>query len=83
MEDSVCDATPATVASAPRILERLLELARERRYHAVMARVTAENVASLRLHERRGFRVIGVERETAFKVGRWLDTAIMQRLLDG
>jgi len=47
-----------------------------------VARITAKNAASLRLHARHGFRPIGVERESAFKLGRWHDVAIMQRRLD-
>lgn len=65
------------------VLERLLALAAERGHHAVMARVTAGNAASLALHERRGFGRVGIERETAFKHGRWLDVAILERLLRG
>jgi phosphinothricin acetyltransferase len=64
------------------ILRRLLELAHERNHHAIMARVTAGNAASLALHERHGFVRIGVERATAFKHGHWLDVVLLQRLLD-
>lgn len=63
------------------ILGRLLELARERDHHTVLARVTAPNAASLRLHERFGFERVGVERETALKHGRWLDVVVLQRML--
>jgi L-amino acid N-acyltransferase len=61
------------------LLGRLLELAREREYRTVMARITAGNAVSLRLHARHGFRVVGVEREVAFKLGRWHDVVIVQR----
>jgi len=47
----------------------------------IMARITADNEASRRLHERLGFRLVGIERETAFKLGRWHDAALMQRML--
>jgi phosphinothricin acetyltransferase len=43
-----------------------------------MARITARNAASLRLHARHGFQPVGVERESAFKLGRWHDIAILQ-----
>ena len=39
------------------------------------------NVASLRLHERHGFRRVGVFESVGFKHGRWLDTVLMQRPL--
>jgi phosphinothricin acetyltransferase len=64
------------------LLARLLEIARERSHHTVLARIVAGNAASIRLHEGHGFQLVGVERETAFKLGRWLDVAIMQRRLE-
>ena len=45
------------------------------------ARVTAVNDPSLRLHERHGFVRVGLEREVAWKLGRWLDVVVLQRLL--
>ncbi|EIK93953.1 phosphinothricin N-acetyltransferase [Pseudomonas sp. M47T1] len=39
------------------------------------------NVASLKLHERLGFRRVGVLESVGFKHGRWLDTVLMQRSL--
>lgn len=60
------------------ILADLVRLARGHGHRSVMARITTENHASRRLHERLGFRLVGVEQETAFKQGRWLDVAIMQ-----
>lgn len=41
----------------------------------------SENIASIRLHERLGFRKVGVFESVGFKHGRWLDTALMQREL--
>lgn len=41
----------------------------------------SENLASIRLHERLGFRKVGVFESVGFKHGRWLDTVIMQREL--
>jgi phosphinothricin acetyltransferase len=63
------------------ILDELVVLARGRGHHSVIARITAENEASLRLHERHGFVRVGHEREAAFKLGRWLDVLTLQRRL--
>lgn len=41
----------------------------------------SENIASIRLHQRAGFRTVGVFQSVGFKHGRWLDTVIMQREL--
>jgi L-amino acid N-acyltransferase YncA len=63
------------------VLDELLRLAGERGYHSVMARITADNEASRRLHAGLGFRLVGIECKTAFKLGRWHDVALMQRML--
>ncbi|WP_426139865.1 GNAT family N-acetyltransferase [Pseudomonas sp. DWP3-1-2] len=41
----------------------------------------SENVASIRLHERLGFRHVGVFEAVGFKHGRWVDSVLMQRAL--
>ena len=64
------------------ILAELIRRARALEHHSIVARITARNVASLRLHARHGFQPVGVERESAFKLGRWHDVAIMQRRLE-
>jgi L-amino acid N-acyltransferase YncA len=39
------------------------------------------HLASIRLHEQSGFRLVGVLENVGCKFGRWLDTVIMQRPL--
>lgn len=41
----------------------------------------SENHGSIRLHERLGFRHVGVFESVGFKHGRWVDTLLMQRAL--
>jgi phosphinothricin acetyltransferase len=41
----------------------------------------SENRASIALHERMGFRMTGTLRSVGFKLGRWVDSVIMQRPL--
>ena len=64
------------------ILDELICRGRALEHHSIVARITAKNTASLRLHARHGFREVGIERESAFKLGRWHDVVIMQRRLD-
>jgi L-amino acid N-acyltransferase len=64
------------------ILTDLIRRAQALGHHSIVARITAKNAASLRLHARHGFEQVGLERESAFKLGRWHDVAIMQRRLD-
>ncbi len=63
------------------LLAELIDTATNRGFHAMFARIVGPQQASVTLHERYGFEVIGVEREVARKFGRWHDVAIMQRLL--
>jgi phosphinothricin acetyltransferase len=84
VEDSVYVATAHRGRGlGRRILAELIRRAAARGHHSILARVTAGNAASLGLHRQLGFRVIGVERETAFTRGRWLDVVLLQRRLDG
>ena len=39
------------------------------------------NHPSIRLHERHGFRMVGVLERVGFKFGRWVDSVLMQRSL--
>ena len=63
------------------LLERLVDLAAEHGFHAMIARIAGENEASVALHAACGFELVGVEREVGRKFGRWLDCTVMQRLL--
>ncbi|HTW09024.1 MAG TPA: GNAT family N-acetyltransferase [Acidimicrobiales bacterium] len=63
------------------ILLELLRLAAAHGFHAVIARISGGNEASVALHEACGFEMIGVEHEVGRKFGRWLDVVCMQRLL--
>lgn len=63
------------------ILRDLIRRALELGAHSLLARITSGNAASLRLHRRHGFSVVGVEHEVAFKLGRWHDVTVMQRRL--
>jgi L-amino acid N-acyltransferase len=66
---------------ARRLLTDIVDLATTSGFHAVMARIVGTHEASIRLHRACGFELVGVEREVGRKFGRWLDVALMQRLL--
>jgi L-amino acid N-acyltransferase len=63
------------------ILGELLTLATTHGFHAVIARIVGDHEASIALHERCGFTLVGVEQEVGRKFGRWLDVVELQRLL--
>jgi phosphinothricin acetyltransferase len=48
---------------------------------AVIGDPTGGSTGSRRLHERAGFRLIGVAEKVGFKHGRWLDQMLMQKEL--
>ena len=63
------------------LLNHLVVLAAQHGFHCLIARIAGPNEASVALHARCGFEVVGIEREVGRKFGRWLDCTIMQRLL--
>ena len=63
------------------LLEPLIEAARARGLHAILAVIDAENEPSIRLHARFGFERVGLFRQVGFKFNRWLDVVYMERLV--
>ena len=63
------------------LLTEICRLATVHGFHAVMARIADAQPASIGLHQACGFELVGVEREVGRKFGRWLDVAVMQKLL--
>src|SRR5438093_6362888 len=62
-------------------LEALFAAYAERGFWKLVSRIFPENVASLTLHERAGFRVVGVYRRHGKLDGAWRDCVIVERLL--
>ena len=63
------------------LVDAVAQIGRYNGVHTVIARITAGNEASVGLFASMGFAHVGVEREVGFKDGRYLDVAIMQKLL--
>ncbi len=82
VEDSIYVAKPHRGGGIGKaLLNEAVVLARDHGFHSVVARVVAEQPASVALHRACGFELVGIEREIGRKFGRWLDVAILQRLL--
>ena len=65
------------------LLARLIELCAAAGCRQMVAIIgDSGNLASTRLHERLGFRRVGVLEGVGRKFGRWVDTVIMQRAID-
>lgn len=63
------------------LLEELVRLGTAHGFHSMMARIVGGHEVSIALHRACGFELVGIEREVGRKFGRWLDVALMQRLL--
>jgi phosphinothricin acetyltransferase len=63
------------------LLRRLIRCAETQGYHLMVGGIDAENVASIRLHEKLGFTHAGTIREAGFKFGKWLNLAFYQLVL--
>jgi L-amino acid N-acyltransferase len=63
-----------------RLLGPLLEVARARNVHTVIAGITGGNEASLRLHRAFGFESAGTVREAGWKFEQWLDVIFLQKI---
>ncbi|QDH26015.1 N-acetyltransferase [Neokomagataea tanensis] len=59
------------------LLTALIESARQKNIHVMVAGIAAGNVASEALHKRFGFQPSGVLPQVGYKQGRWLDLLFM------
>lgn len=67
---------------AQALLAALIPRARACGKHVIVAAITAENTASLRLHEKLGFVETARMPQVGQKFGRWLDLVFLQLQLD-
>jgi phosphinothricin acetyltransferase len=82
-EHSVYVARDARGTGAGRVaLDALCRTYAARGFWKIVSRIFPENTASLRLHERCGFRAVGVYERHGKLDGEWRDCVIVERLLD-
>jgi phosphinothricin acetyltransferase len=64
------------------LLQRLIDECETRGFRQMIAVIgDSANAASIGVHSRCGFQMIGTHPNVGFKFGRWLDTVMMQRAL--
>jgi len=64
------------------LLAQLVEQCTELGYRQMIGIIAdSEHLASIRLHEKTGFRRIGVLQSVGYKFDRWIETVFMQRAL--
>jgi phosphinothricin acetyltransferase len=61
------------------LLAALIRSSEEAGIWTIQSGVFPENTASLALHERAGFRVVGVRERVGCHHGRWRDTVLIER----
>ena len=76
------DRTARGTGAGLQALEALFDAYRVRGFWKLVSRIFPENTASLKLHERAGFRVVGVYRRHGKLEGEWRDCVIVEKLLD-
>jgi phosphinothricin acetyltransferase len=64
-----------------RVLEGLVDTARDHGFHSIIGRIVGGHDASIALHQKCGFEIVGTEREVGRKFNKWLDVVIVQKLL--
>jgi phosphinothricin acetyltransferase len=64
------------------LMDHLLKVAKAFGYHSIIAGITAEQTASVGLHERLGFKQVAYFREVGYKFNRWLDVVQYQLMLE-
>lgn len=64
------------------LLELIIEEAKKNNMHTMIGCIDANNHSSKVLHEKLGFKPVGVLSEVGFKFDRWLDLALYQLMLD-
>jgi L-amino acid N-acyltransferase YncA len=62
------------------ILGPLIETARAKGFHAMVAGIDATNEASLKLHAKFGFEKVAQFRQVGWKFERWLDLVFLERI---
>lgn len=64
------------------LMKNLIEIARKRGNHSIIAAIDSTNDESIRLHERLGFVEVARLPEVGAKFGEWLDLVLLELLLD-
>lgn len=77
------DPAAARTGIARALMEQVIADCRRAGFAQMIAVIGDENPASVGFHASLGFRMVGRMERVGFKLGRWLDTTIMQRELGG
>jgi phosphinothricin acetyltransferase len=65
-----------------KIMTQLIIIAKAQGLHTMIGVIDSENKSSIIFHEQFGFKTVGIIKESGYKFDRWLDSVIMQLLLE-
>jgi len=65
-----------------KLYTELLKQLKQQNYHAIIGGLTLPNEASVRLHEKLGFKQVAHFKEVGFKFEEWLDVGFWELILD-
>ncbi|MDD3079377.1 MAG: GNAT family N-acetyltransferase [Paludibacter sp.] len=64
------------------LLQEIIKNARAQNFHSIIAVIDTENESSIKLHEKYGFKNVGILPQVGYKFGKWLDVIFMQLILE-
>lgn len=64
------------------LMESLVKASEEENFWTLQSTIFPENIASVRIHEKFGFRIVGRREKIAKRDGKWKDTILLERRSD-
>lgn len=65
-----------------KLMVELIKIAKERKYHTIIAGVDTSNEGSYQFHKKFGFKEVGRFNQIGYKFDKWLDLIFMQLFLE-
>ncbi|MFV5515140.1 GNAT family N-acetyltransferase [Acinetobacter gerneri] len=65
-----------------KLMQQLISHAKQQQIHVMVAAIDAENISSIQLHERLGFKQCGYMPQVGQKFAQWRDLILLQLILD-
>lgn len=62
------------------LLDNIEQLSKTK-YHSLISVITSDNTSSIKFHENRGFKTVGVMKEAGYVNNQYLDATFMQKIL--
>jgi L-amino acid N-acyltransferase len=67
---------------AEQLMKEIISMAKDLDYHAILSCISSGSSASIQLHKKLGFQMVGCLKEVGFKFNSWQDVNFYEILLD-